>query len=115
MLSSLVDLRCRATLRLTFLDLTRHVAPLHRLALDLRVALRRLTRLGWIAKHATPLAAEALVARRGGPFDVVVVADLARDLVDDARALVQIFLFSAVLLHALEDELDAVHRRVSFA
>src|SRR6266851_1460702 len=89
--------------------LARHVAALHRVALDLHVTLRGVSRLRRIAEHAAALAAEALEARHGRGFREIVVGVLLGDLVDHACTFVEKLLLAGVPLHALEDELDPVH------
>src|ERR1700752_753412 len=89
--------------------LARHVAALHRVAPDLHVALRAISRLRRIAEHAAALAAEALEARCGRSFHEIVIGVLLRDLVDHACALVEEILLAGVPLHALEDVLDPVY------
>src|SRR2546427_5231516 len=96
------------------LGLARHAAALHRVALDLQIALPRFPHLRRIAEHAAALAAEALIARRGRGFHEIVVSILLRNLVDHARALVEELLLATVLLHALKDVLHSVYGGVSF-
>src|SRR5213082_1180573 len=72
---------------------------------DLQIALPHFSHLRRIAELAAALAAEALIARCRRGFHEIVVSILLRDLVDDARTLVEELLLAAVLLHALEDEL----------
>src|SRR5712664_3833322 len=89
--------------------LARYVAALHRVALDLHVTLRGVSRLRRIAEHAAALTAEALEARRGRSFHEIVVAVLFGDLVDHACTFVEKLLLAGVPLHALEDVLDPVY------
>src|SRR5437588_7271265 len=92
--------------------LARHVAALHRVASDLHVALRGFPPLRGIAELPAPVAAEALVARRGRRFHEIVIGVLFGDLVDHARTFVEELLLAGIPLHALEDVLDSVHGRV---
>src|SRR6266705_244559 len=94
--------------------LARHAAVLHRLALDLQIALPHFSHLRRIAEHAAAFAAEGLIARCSRGFHEIVVSILLRDLVDHTRTLVEELLLAAVLLHALEDVLHPVYGGVSF-
>src|SRR6267378_5260142 len=95
------------------LGLARHAAALHRLALDLQIALPRFSHLRRIAEHATAFAGEALIAGCSRGFHEIVVSILLRDLVDHARALVKELLLAPVLLHAFKDELHPVYGGVA--